>query len=297
LKAAQALVERAPNSVAALELLARAHNQSGDEPALKADLARIIKLDAEHEAAQILLAQLALRSKDTTTAERIALAMTAQSKNAASGQELLGDIAMQRDNTKAAVEAYTRAFEAAPDSGKVLKLERAERLLGIDNQRLTAWLTAHPDDQRARLAQATTLHEQGAAEAATAAYERMLETRKQDPVVLNNLAWLYFEKKDARALELAKQAYELAPRQAQIVDTYAWILFQQGKREQGIEILKQAAELAPSDPDIAFHLASALADSGQQPQALAQLREILKANKQFALRKDAEALEARLAKK
>jgi len=296
LKAAQALVERAPDSIPANELLARAHNQLGEETALKDDLARIIKLDPEHEAAQTLLAQLALRNRDTVTAERIARTMAAQGKNAAAGQELLGDVAMQRDDAKAAVEAYTRSFEAAPDSGKVLKLEHAEHAIGVDHQRLTAWLAAHPDDERARLAQATILQQQGAGDAATAAYERMLETRKQDPVVLNNLAWLYFERKDGRALELARQAYELAPRQPQIVDTYAWILFQQGKREQGLEILRKAVELAPADPDIAFHLASALADSGQEAQALEQLRRVLDTHARFALRKDAEALLARLDK-
>ncbi len=297
LKAAQALVERAPDSIPALELLARAHNQLGNETGLNDDLQRIIKIDAEHQAAQTLLAQIALRHKDTAGAEKIATTMAAQSKNAAAGQELLGDIAMQRDDAKAAVEAYSHAFETAPDIGKVLKLEHAEHALGIDKQRLTQWIAAHPDDQRARLAQASVLQEQGSADAATAAYEHMLETRKQDPVVLNNLAWLYFERKDGRALDLAKQAYDLAPRQPQIVDTYAWILFQQGKREQGLEILKKAAELAPSDPDIAFHVASALADSGQQALALEQLRAILDAHKQFSLHKDAEALLARLEKK
>jgi putative PEP-CTERM system TPR-repeat lipoprotein len=297
LKAAQALVERAPENIPALELLARAHNQSGNEAGLNDDLKHIIKVDPEHQAAQILLAQIALRHKDIVGAEQIAKTMAAQSKNAAAGQELLGDIATQREDGKAAVEAYTHAFEIAPDVGKVLKLDQAEHALGIDKQRLSQWLTAHPDDQRARLAQASILQQQGSADAATAAYEHMLETRKQDPVVLNNLAWLYFERKDGRALDLAKQAYDLAPRQPQIVDTYAWILFQQGKREQGLEILKKAAELAPDDPDIAFHVASGLADSGQQAQALQQLRAVLAAHKAFSLRKDAEALLARLEQK
>lgn len=294
LTAAKALVERAPDSIPALELLARAHNQVGNETGLQDDLKRIIKLDPEHQSAQTLLAQLALRHKDEQTAERIAKAMTRQSKNVAAGQELLGDIAWQREDAKAAAEAYTRAFEVAPDSRIVLKLDHAEHELGIDNKRLEQWLVAHPDDERALLAQATILQQQGSADAAVVAYERMLESGKQDPVVLNNLAWLYFERQDGRALDLAKQAYDLAPQQPQIVDTYAWILFQQGKREQGLGMLKKAAELAPGDPDIAVHVASALADSGQQAEALEQVRGVLSAHQQFSLRKDAEALLARL---
>ena len=297
LTAAEALVERAPDSIPALELLARAHNQMGNETGLDEDLKRIIKIEPEHQSAQTLLAQLALRNKDQQSAERIARTMTQQSKNAAAGQELLGDIAWQREDAKAAAEAYTRAFEIAPDSRIAVKLDHAEQALGVDNKRLEQWLVAHPDDERARLAQATILQQQGSADAASAAYERMLATGKPDPVVLNNLAWLYFERQDGRALELAKRAYDLAPRQPQIVDTYAWILFQQGKREQGLELLKKAAELAPGDPDIAVHVASALADSGQQAEALKQVRGVLGAHLQFALRKDAEALLARLEQK
>ena len=289
-KAAQALVERAPKSLPVLELMARAYNQLGDQTALSDTLRRIVTIKPDHQPAQVLLAQLALRHNDKEAAERIARAMTAQPDNAAAGYELSGDIALAGGQQKAAVDAYARAFEKAPDSNRVLKLERAERTLGINNKRLEKWIAERPDDTRARLAQASILQEAGASDEATVAYERMLEIRKQDPVVLNNLAWLYFERKDKRALDLARQAYELAPRQPAIVDTYAWILFQEGQREQGLEILKKAAELAPGNADIAFHVTSALAASGQRDQALTQLRALLDEHKQFNLRKDAEAL-------
>lgn len=295
-KAAQALVERTPTSLPVLELLARAYNQSGDQTGLGDTLRRIVKIKPDHQPAQVLLAQIALRQNDKDAAEAIARAMISRPDNAAAGYELSGDIAFADDQQKAAVEAYAQAFKIAPDSNRVLKLERAERALGIDNKRLEKWIAERPDDARARLAQASILQESGASDDATAAYERMLTTGKQDPVVLNNLAWLYFERKDKRALDLARQAYELAPRQPAIVDTYAWILFHQGQREQGLEILKKAAELAPGDADIAFHVTSALAESGQRAQALTQLRALLDEHKKFNLRKDAEALLASLEK-
>jgi cellulose synthase operon protein C len=222
--------------------------------------------------------------------------MVAQPDNTAAGYELRGDIALAGAQQQAALDAYGRAFALSPDSNRVLKLDRLERALGVDNKRLDKLLAARPDDARARLAQASILQEAGASDAATRAYEGMLDTGKRDPVVLNNLAWLYFERHDKRALDLAQQAYQLAPRQASIVDTYAWILFQQGQREQGLEILKQAAALAPDDADIAFHVSSALADSGQHAEALTQLRALLGAHKQFNLRKQAEALLAQLDK-
>ena len=294
LTTARALAERAPQSLAVLELLSRAYGQADDEAGLTATLQKITKLKPEHEGAQTLLAHLALRHKDFVAAEQIATSLAAKPATAAAGDELRGDIDVARGERKAAATAYGRAFDSAPNGARVLKLERAERAIGVDNKRIEGWLAAHPDDTQVRLAQATTLQEQGADNAAISAYEQMLKVGPQHPVAMNNLAWLYFEREDGRAAEMARQAYQLAPRKGQIVDTYGWILFQQGKREQGLELLKSAAELTPGDPDIAFHVASALADSGQQGPALAKLHALLVAHQTFSLRQQAEALLARL---
>ena len=77
------------------------------------------------------------------------------------------------------------------------------------------------------------------------------------PAALNNLAWLYYERKDPRALEIAKKAYELAPNSAPIADTYGWILVEKGEIAKGIEILSKAVQLAPDNKEIADHLKEA----------------------------------------
>jgi Flp pilus assembly protein TadD len=122
----------------------------------------------------------------------------------------------------------------------------------------------------------------------------MLEAAGSNPVVLNNLAWLYHEAEDGRALATAQRAHELAPEQPEIMDTYGWILFAEGQREQGLKILTRAAELSAGNPDIGYHLASALAQSGQTALARDKLHKILEQHREFGLRKEAELLLARL---
>jgi Flp pilus assembly protein TadD len=75
--------------------------------------------------------------------------------------------------------------------------------------------------------------------------------------VLNNLAWLYDARGDARAVPLAKRAYDLLPERAEIADTYGWLLARFGKIEQGISLLDTAAKGAPKNGDIRYHQAAA----------------------------------------
>jgi predicted Zn-dependent protease len=68
---------------------------------------------------------------------------------------------------------------------------------------------------------------------------------------------MYYERKDPRALEYAKKAYEVAPDVAAVADTYGWILVESGELQQGIELLTKAAELDPDNQEILNHLKEA----------------------------------------
>jgi Tfp pilus assembly protein PilF len=78
---------------------------------------------------------------------------------------------------------------------------------------------------------------------------------------INNLAWLYYELKDPRAVEMGKKAYELAPNAGPVLDTYGWILVETGKYKEGIELLERATVLEPGNAEIARHLKEAKARS------------------------------------
>jgi putative PEP-CTERM system TPR-repeat lipoprotein len=295
LKVANALVERLPDSVEGLDLLARVYNQLGDEAGLTRTLERVTKIAPKIVKAQVLLGRLALRRKDFKAVERIVETLKADKEAEALGFELAGELHEVRGQDDHALAAFVRAFELAPGTSTVLQLARVEQRMGIKTDRLADWLTKHPDDLQIRLVHASNLLGAGANSDAIAQYEQMLKEKGENALVLNNLAWLYFEGKDERAINLAERAFAAAPKVPEIVDTYGWILFTQGKREQGLEMLEKAAELAPDNADIAYHVASALNDSGQTERAKQILQKLLKAEqKTFTLRKDAEALLAKI---
>lgn len=294
LAAAKALTERLPDDLPALDLVARIYNQLGDEAGLTATLEHIAEVAPDAATARVLLARLALRRKDYTAATAVADELKAKPESYAAGAELAGDIAVARDDREAARAAYAEAHERRPSAATVLKLDQAERALGQGSERLQQWLEVHPDDQEVRLVLAARLQSEGAGAAAIPEYERMLAQNDANPIALNNLAWLYHEKGDARALELARRAHERAPQSPEIMDTYGWILSGNGQHEQGLDLLRKAAAAAPDNADIAYHIAAAMAAAGQQREARAALETLLERHGSFELRGEAEALRAEL---
>ena len=110
---------------------------------------------------------------------------------------------------------------------------------------------------------------------------------------LNNLALAYAKQKDPRALGAAEKAYQLAPKSPVVMDTYGWILLEQGNTARALAILQQAAAKSPL-PEIRYHLAVALVKTGDKNGARKELEQILKTGKTFPMDQEARALLATL---
>jgi cellulose synthase operon protein C len=90
-------------------------------------------------------------------------------------------------------------------------------------------------------------------------YEKTIELAPQLSAALNNLAWIYYEQKNPKAIDLAKRAYDLSVNNPPIMDTYGWILVENNHLEEGIQILERAVNLAPKNKEILDHLKAAKA--------------------------------------
>ncbi len=164
--------------------------------------------------------------------------------------------------------------EIAVADGAELSMMRRAIVIHLDESRLLRWLNGNPDDWEARLALANGYVEASDFAAAATQYELLLEAGLDDPFAHNNLAWSYYELGDSRAREQAETAYDLAPNEADVVDTLGWILVAEGQRERGVSLLQDAHLLRPSDSMIAYHLAYALSRSGARVEAAAILERL-----------------------
>ena len=195
-------------------------------------------------------------------------------------------------NFAEAERSLTAAAKLAPSANLAVKSYqlRTAGALANPTEPLTNWLDKNPNDLPVRGILAEAHARSGAANRAAEQYEKILERDPRDVVSLNNLAWIYYEAGDKRALELARRAHSLAPGAPAVADTLGWILVQQGNAEEGVKLLADASGRAPADGDMQYHYAAALAKTGAATEAEARLRKLLGDSEKFASRVEAEKL-------
>jgi predicted Zn-dependent protease len=148
--------------------------------------------------------------------------------------------------------------------------EEAKRLLND-------WLETNADDAMVRSVLANSQLDVGEKAEATEQYEQLLAASRGNVTVLNNLAWLYGEIGDARAVGLAREAHRLAPDSGAVTDTLGWLLVQNAALREGIQLLRLAVSQAPQNEEIRQHLAAALSADGQEQEASKVLAELIDA--------------------
>lgn len=74
------------------------------------------------------------------------------------------------------------------------------------------------------------------------------------------------------------------------MDTFGWILVEQGDTARGLPILQKASAKAPQARDIRYHLAMGLYKSGDQAAARKELQTLVSGNMQFAQAAETRAL-------
>lgn len=276
-QAAAAFRRAAVQAGASPRLLVRAgRNQlaAGDEAGAERTLEGALRLDPERVDAHALLAELdARRGRTSVAMRRIALIRRSDPESPLSDR-LEGDMMMANNLFAAAVLAYETAFRKEPSSDLLVRLFKAQRSASpgdIPVDRLEAWIADHPDSFDVVRVLGDAYVGLGRLDEALVLHERLVSAGRVDADILNNLASLYGQRQDPRALRYADMAHELAPGSADVLDTYGWLLVQNGEAERGLAMLREANARSTGNPDIRYHIAYALNALGRTNEARAVL--------------------------
>ncbi len=191
-------------------------------------------------------------------------------------QLLEADLLLAEDRHPEAIEAY-QALVSRGNREAVLRLSIAQLDHGDVDAAIAVmevWLADHPADLGVAMLRAAGLARKGDVDGTIAQYEALKGT--EDPVVLNNLAWLYMERGDERAIATAEQAYALAPDDPDIADTMGWILVQFGQPVSAIQLINSSVRARPSDATFHYHLGVAYLEAGDLEAGRAALEEAMK---------------------
>ena len=256
-------------------------------------LEKALSSEADYLPAMALMTEVELRQGDPAKAEKRAKDIVARNPKRAVGYSLLGDIAVARNQTAAALEGYRKAHQLEPSTETLLRLFRT--LSAQDGGKgavplAEQWLKSHPKDSATQRALADSYARSGSFKQAKTAYEVLLKITPDDSSALNNLANILLRLKDPAAVNIAEQAVAKNPNNANAIDTLGWALFQGGQTDRAVQLLRDARLREPANPEIRYHLATVLAKAGRKNEAKDELEAALKPGKPFEGSADAAAL-------
>ncbi len=287
------LAERLPGQAEPLVKIATAQIGAKDLPGARKSLQDALRIQPDLLRAQLMLGGIEIQSARFDEANKLAKQIQQQKPDSAAGGTLEGDTAFARKDFPAALSAYERAHKLAPSGAllvRQLNVLTASQRAEEGEKRLAAWLKTHPQDDSVRVPLAESLIKRGQYKAAAAHYLDLNKTNPDNLVVLNNLAWALHASGDRRALTYAEQALKLQPENPLVMDTYGWILVEQGQTARGLKLLQQALSKAPDSAEIQWHLASAYARNGDTARARGELERLLDSGVAFPQVQEARAL-------
>jgi putative PEP-CTERM system TPR-repeat lipoprotein len=267
-----------------------------DERGARTSLDTALAMDDKNLAAHLEYFKLEMTADKIDAALARAETIAALDQNSPLGNMLQGEAHMRLQDFESALRAYEDALKkspAFPQAAGVYRARRAANLGALEFAK--SWAGQHPADNTAQNLLAMAYDDAGNAKEAVAVYESLLEASPRDTRLLINLALLHQKHDPSRALETVERAFRVAPAEPAVMDTYGWILVQQGSLDEGLPLLRKAKLRAPGALEIRYHMAVALNKMGKQEEARQELRAALQTGQYFAGAGEARLLFGKLA--
>lgn len=231
--------------------------QAGNATAAPTYINRVLEIQNSNVQAHSLLAGIAAQDGNYLRAMDEITTIRNLQPDAALSYELEGDILQAQTKVPEALAAYQTGWtkeKAATLGLKIFQLTKGQKQDAEAMTFLQDWAQAEPTMPTPPLLMAMEYQAQEKNNEAIARYEEVYKLDQNNLLMLNNLAWMYQDSSPARALELASKAAELYPQNADVLDTYGWILYKQGKAAEALTHLENAAKLAPNAQTTQEHL-------------------------------------------
>jgi tetratricopeptide (TPR) repeat protein len=186
--------------------------------------------------------------------------------------------------------ALPKEFSAKDEARKRLALMNLD--FSHPNQEIIATLekriAEQPDDPIALGHLAQVYEQQGQREKAAQVYEQVLKQNSNNPKLLINLAKLYADhlNNPQKALDLAKDAYKLAPNDSDVAQTLGRLALGSGEYKWALSLL-QSAQKQSANPELLYNLAWALYANGRVSDAQSTMQDAVESDPKFARAADA----------
>jgi tetratricopeptide (TPR) repeat protein len=180
-----------------------------------------------------------------------------------------------------AIALYQKLLDKEPKNADLL-FRNAEtlRLKGdlnasMDNFRRCS--QAAPSDTNCLVLLGMILQGTGRDDQAKPIYEQILKIHPDDPIALNNLAYIKAQEGVDldQALTMSQRAVQRAPASMDLSDTLGWIYIKKNLSENAVHIFSDLVARDPNNSTFHFHYGMALAQKGDKPFAKSEFEKAL----------------------
>ncbi len=268
------VVTMQPLSPAPLVTLAETQFADKNAAGAKQSLLKALELKPDFLDAQRRL--IALATRENNFAEALAAAQTVQRQrpNSTIGFLLEADVSSSRKDWEAAITTLRSGLRRGDSTDLAIRLHTALRAAGktSESDKLgTEWSRKHPQDSLFISYMAGLDLGQRNYAAAEQKYSVALKITPNDPIVLNNMAWVTHQLGKAGAIDYAEKALKIAPNSPEFMDTLAIILAGKNDFAKASALLNQAILLQPANGDFRLSLAKIYIKSGEKAKAKDEL--------------------------
>lgn len=242
-----------------------------------ADRTLVRMLDVAPGNIQAQLARVAVASAAGHSADALERARDIQKTHAkaAIGWVKEGELHFQQGQWVKAQAAFKEALSREPSSANAIRLHNAMlRSMAPGAEPFASqWIKDHPKDAVFQSHLGVVSLADGKFGDAERWLRASVQAQPTYAVGWNNLAQALLGQKKS-ALDAAKRANDLAPRQPAIMDTLAMALAADKQFPQALDVQRQAIGMVPQDAGLRLNLARILIDSGDKAAARAELEKI-----------------------
>jgi len=191
---------------------------------------------------------------------------------------VLANLYLRAERYDDAIKLYQNLVEKEPKAADVLfRLGEAERRKGELNAAIEDFrrcAQASPNDTACALQLGLLLDNVGKRDQSKPIYEQILKMNPDQPVALNNLAYIKAEEGGDldQALSMAQRARQRLPKSSQVADTLGWIYIKKNMSEEAVRLYADLVQADAKDPMFHYHYGLALLQKGDRVSAKRELQ-------------------------
>ena len=264
---------------------AQAYRGLKDAAGRERSLHRALEIKPDLLAAQRMLVDMLDEQQRYDDALAVARSVQKKHPHEEDGYQLEASVEIARQHWPEAMAALRGGLQNAPRPDLAIRLHQTTLKAGrkAEAQAFAAdWVKSNPRDTAFQFYLSDLAMAQQAWPDAEASYRRILIIKPDDPLALNNLAWLMMKQSKPGALQFAEKAQTLAPNQPALMDTLAQALAADNQVPKALDIEKKAVQRAPDAASLRLNLARLYIRVGDKAQARTELETLAKLGNKFS---------------